>query len=56
MMTETLGSTALSSLISREWFEDSSLEGKAPICVRLLKQGEKKKPTSLKTKMTRKQG
>jgi hypothetical protein len=54
MMTETSGSTASNSSISRERFEDPSLEGEAPICVRLLKKGVKKKPTALKTKMTRK--
>ena len=55
MMTETSASTASSSLITRKWFEDSSLEGEAPISVRLLKKGgKKKKPTSLKKKMSRK--
>ena len=55
MRTETSGSTASSSLIStREWFEDSSLEGEAPICVRLLKKGGKKTPMLLKKKMKRK--
>jgi hypothetical protein len=54
MMTETSGLTASSLSISRDWFEDSSLEGEAPICFRLLKKGGKKKPTLLKTKMTRK--
>jgi hypothetical protein len=55
MRTETSGSTALSSSIStREWFEDSSLEGEAPIRVRLLKKGGKKTPMLLKKKMKRK--
>ena len=55
MRTETLGSTASSSSIStREWFEDSPLEGEAPIRVRLLKKGGKKTPMLLKKKMKRK--
>jgi hypothetical protein len=53
MMTEISGSTASSSSISREWFEDLSLEGEALICDRLLKKGGKKKPTLLKKKMKR---
>jgi hypothetical protein len=55
MMTETSASTALTSTITRkEWFEDSSLEGEARICVRLLEKGGKNKPMLLKKKMTRK--
>ena len=54
LMTETSASTASSSSISRKWFEDSSLEGEAPIRVRLLKKGGKKTPMLLKKKMTRK--
>ena len=47
VMTETAGSTAsCSSMTMREWFEDSSSEGEAPIRVRLMKNGGKKKSTS----------
>ena len=57
VMTETAGSTAsCSSMTTKEWFEDSSSEGEAPIRVRLLNRiwGKKKSTSSMSSKKERK--